>query len=26
VLVHGSEAELIRPRERVEDLMAGESV
>jgi len=24
VLVHGSEAELIRPRERVDDLMAGE--
>jgi diaminopimelate decarboxylase len=26
VLVHGGEAELIRPRERVEDLMAGEKV
>jgi diaminopimelate decarboxylase len=25
VLVHGSEAELIRPRERLEDLMAGEA-
>ena len=24
VLVHGGEAELIRPRERLEDLMAGE--
>jgi len=26
VLVHGGEVELIRPRERVEDLMAGEAV
>jgi diaminopimelate decarboxylase len=26
VLVHGSNAELIRPRERVEDLMAGEAL
>jgi diaminopimelate decarboxylase len=26
VLVHGRKAELIRPRERLEDLMAGEAL